>query len=87
MNKVVFYFGNWKIEYMYYVGLSCIRKLDDVYILELNEKKIIVFMYVIEEMDRLRVDFMLYFCVLILKDIFEDIKIVYYNIRFFYMYI
>lgn len=46
MNKVVLYFGSWKIEYMYYVGLSCIKKLNDVFILELNEKKIVVFKYV-----------------------------------------
>lgn len=46
MNKVVLYFWSWKIEYMYYVGLSGIKKLNDVFILELNEKKIVVFMYV-----------------------------------------
>lgn len=46
MNEVVLYFGSRKIEYMYYVGLSRIKKLNDVFILELNEKKIVVFKYV-----------------------------------------
>lgn len=39
MNKAVLHFGNRKTEHMHYVGLSRIRKLDDVHILELNEKK------------------------------------------------
>lgn len=61
--------------------------MEDVYILELNEKKIVVFSVVGEEMIRLWEYFFLYFCVLILSNILEDFKIVYYNCRFFYLYI
>lgn len=61
--------------------------MEDVYILELNEKKIVVFSVVSEEMIRLWEYFFLYFCVLILSNILEDFKIVYYNCRFFYLYI
>lgn len=61
--------------------------MEDVYILELNEKKIVVFSVVSEEMIRLWEYFFLYFCVLILSNILEDLKIVYYNCRFFYFYI
>lgn len=61
--------------------------MEDVYILELNEKKIVVFSVVSEEMIRLWEYFFLYFCVLILSNILEDLKIVYYNCRFFYLYI
>lgn len=38
-------------------------------------------------MERLRTETYMYLCVLILKDIISDFKIVYYNIRFFYLYI
>lgn len=38
-------------------------------------------------MERLRIEIYMYLCVLILKDIISDFKIVYYNIRFFYLYI
>lgn len=87
MNKAVLHFGNRKTEHMHYGGLSRIRKLDDVHILELNEKKITVSMHVIEEMDRLRADSMLHSCVPILKDISEDIKIVYHNTRSLHLHI
>lgn len=38
-------------------------------------------------MERIRIEIYMYLCVLILKDIISDFKIVYYNIRFFYLYI
>lgn len=38
-------------------------------------------------MERLRIEIYMYLCVLILKNIISDFKIVYYNIRFFYLYI
>lgn len=38
-------------------------------------------------MERLRIEIYMYLCVLILKDIISDFKIVYYNIKFFYLYI
>lgn len=38
-------------------------------------------------MERLRIEIYMYLCVLILKDIISDFKIMYYNIRFFYLYI
>lgn len=81
MSKAVMHFGNRKTDHMHYVGLSRIRRLDDVYILELNEKKISVYMHVVQEMKRLRTNCLLHSCVPILSDIREDLKIVYHNSR------
>lgn len=41
MVNAVLHFGKRKQEHIHYVGLSRIKKLEDVYILELNEKKLL----------------------------------------------
>jgi hypothetical protein len=81
MNRAVLHFGKRKQEHMHYVGLSRIKRLDDVYILELNENKITISKDVIQEMNRLRAHSLLHSCVPILSDITDDLKIVYHNSR------
>lgn len=51
---------------MYYVGLSWVRKLEDVFLLELNESKIFVLKSVVDEMDCLYLEVILYLCLLFL---------------------
>lgn len=87
MNKAVLHFGSRKIEHMHYVGLSRIKKLNDVFILELNEKKIAVSKHVMQEMERLRTETHMHSCVPILKDITSDLKIVYHNTRSLHLHI
>lgn len=79
MNQAVLHFGNRKTDHMHYVGLSRIRRLDDVYILDLNEKTISISMQVVQEMNRMRTHSLLHSCVPILSDIPDDLKIVYHN--------
>lgn len=73
---------------MYYVGLSCVICLENLYILYLNEKKIVVLIVVINEMRRFREECKFQFCV---ENLFNDYLIVlivfFFNIWFFYCYI
>lgn len=46
--------GKRKLDYIYYVGLSRVIYIRNLYIFSLNESKIKVFILVLEEMDRLR---------------------------------
>ena len=53
MQSAAVHFGKRKSDHMHYVGLSRIKKLCDVHILELNEKKISVSADVKAEMNRM----------------------------------
>ena len=66
---------------MHYVGLSRVRKLQDVYILNLNESKIAVSEQVVREMGRLRAEAPLRVCLPILGNLTSDVKVIYHNSR------
>lgn len=87
MVNAVLHFGKRKQEHIHYVGLSRIKKLEDVYILELNEKKIAVSSVVSEQMIRLREHSLLHSCVPILSNSLEVLKIVYHNCRSLHLHI
>lgn len=73
--------GTRKQEHMHYVGLSRVRKLQDVYILNLNESKIAVSEQVVREMGRLRAEAPLRVCLPILGNLTSDVKVIYHNSR------
>lgn len=81
MVNAELHFGKRKQEHIHYVGLNRIRKLEDVYTLELSVTKIVVSSVVSEEMYRLREHFLLHSCVPILSNILEDLKIGSHNCR------
>ena len=54
LNNVVLHFGSRKNDHIHYVGLSRVRSLNTIHILELNEKKITISTQVKAEMERLR---------------------------------
>ncbi|XP_069114560.1 uncharacterized protein [Argopecten irradians] len=81
MDTAVLHFGTRRQEHMHYVGLSRVRKLQDVHILHLNENKIAVSKEVMHEMSRMRQSAPLHSCVPILEQIHTDLKIVYHNVR------
>ena len=56
LQGAVVHFGKKRIDHIHYVGLSRVRNLDTIHILELNEAKITVSDDVIVEMERLRLN-------------------------------
>lgn len=86
MNKAVLHFGKRKQDHMHYVGLSRVRKLEDVFLLELNENKISVSKSVGDEMDRLYSE-ALHSCLPLLPNLNEDFKILYHNCRSLHLHI
>lgn len=87
MNKAVLHFGKRKQEHMHYVGLSRVRKLEDVFLLELNESKISVSKSVADEMDRLYSEATLHSCLPLLQNLNEDLKLLYHNCRSLHLHI
>lgn len=87
MDKAVLHFGKSKKEHIHYVGLSRIKKLEDVYILELNEKKIHLSQRVVDEMNPLWSESTLHSCLPLLQDINEEVKVVYHNSRSLHLHI
>lgn len=87
MNKAVLHFGKRKKEHMHYVGLSRVRKLEDVFLLELNENKISVSKSVGDEMDRLYSEATLHSCLPLLQNLNEDFKLLYHNCRSLHLHI
>ncbi|XP_061196745.1 uncharacterized protein LOC133205019 [Saccostrea echinata] len=81
MKKAVLDLGKRKQEHLHYVGLSRVRSLQDLHILELNDKKIAVSPKVIDEMRRLREHASLSLCLPNLQNITSDVKIVFHNSR------
>lgn len=81
LNDVVIDLGTRKQEHMHYVGLSRVRKLENLFISSLNEQKIALSAKVVKEMERLREDVVLRTCLPVLKHITSDLKIIYHNTR------
>lgn len=81
LSDVVIDLGIRKQEHMYYVELSRVRKLENLFISSLNEEKIAVSAKVVKEMKRLREDAVLRTCLRVLKHITSDLKIIYHNTR------
>ena len=54
LNGAVLHFGSRKNDHIHYVGLSRIKNLANLYIMELNEKKISICSDVKDEMNRLK---------------------------------
>lgn len=87
LNDVVVDLGTRKQEHMHYVALSRVRKLQNLFILSLNEQKITVSSNVVSEMQRLRENAVLRICLPILKNIASDLKIIYQNCRSLHLHI
>lgn len=87
LNNVVLDLGKRKLDHIHYVGLSRVRKLQDLHILSLNEEKIGVSKNVVCEMERLRNHAALWTCLPILENITSDLKIIYHNSRSLHLHI
>lgn len=74
LNNVVDDLGTRKQEHMHYVALSRVRKLQNLFILSLNEQKVTVSSNVVSEMQRLRENAVLRICLPILKNIASDVS-------------
>lgn len=81
VKQIVLDLGSRKQEHMHYVGLSRVRKLQDLFILNLNENKIAVSEQVVMEMNRLRLEASLWACLPMLENLNSDVKIIYHNTR------
>ena len=81
MDDGVLHFGKRKIDHIHYVGLSRIKKLTNVKILELNAEKIKVSQDVQNEMDRLRKESVLSFSLTHLMQDSSLCQIVFHNTR------
>lgn len=81
VKQIVLDLGSRKQEHMHYVGLSRVRKLQDLFILNLNENKIDVSEQVVMEMNRLRLEASLWACLPMLENLNSDVKIIYHNTR------
>lgn len=87
LNNVVLDLGKRKLDHIHYVGLSRVRKLQDLHILSLNEEKIGVSGNVVCEMERMRNHAALWTCLPILENITSDLKIIYHNSRSLHLHI
>lgn len=87
MKSVVINFGFRKNDYMYYVGFSRVIYIENLYIIYLNEKKMLLFLVVLEEMNRFRIEEKLNVCIdnLVVYG-FCIIVLILFNIRLFYKY-
>lgn len=87
MKSVVINFGFRKNDYMYYVGFSRVIYIENLYIIYLNEKKMSLFLVVLEEMNRFRIEEKLNVCIdnLVVYG-FCIIVLILFNIRLFYKY-
>lgn len=87
MKLVVINFGFRKNDYMYYVGFSRVIYIENLYIIYLNEKKMSLFLVVLEEMNRFRIEEKLNVCIdnLVVYG-FCIIVLILFNIRLFYKY-
>lgn len=87
MKLVVINFGFRKNDYMYYVGFSRVIYIENLYIIYLNEKKMLLFLVVLEEMNRFRIEEKLNVCIdnLVVYG-FCIIVLILFNIRLFYKY-
>lgn len=87
MKLVVINFGFRKNDYMYYVGFSRVIYIENLYIIYLNEKKMLLFFVVLEEMNRFRIEEKLNVCIdnLVVYG-FCIIVLILFNIRLFYKY-
>lgn len=87
MKLVVINFGFRKNDYMYYVGFSRVIYIENLYIIYLNEKKISLFLVVLEEMNRFRIEEKLNVCIdnLVVYG-FCIIVLILFNLRLFYKY-
>lgn len=54
LKSAVVHFGSRKNEHMHYVGLSRVTHIENLHIIQLNENKMALSPYVLEEMNRLR---------------------------------
>lgn len=87
MKLVVINFGFRKNDYMYYVGFSRVIYIENLYIIYLNEKKMLLFLVVLEEMNRFRIEEKLNVCIdKLVVDGFCIIVLILFNIRLFYKY-
>lgn len=87
MKLVVINFGFRKNDYMYYVGFSRVIYIENLYIIYLNEKKMSLFLVVLEEMNRFRIEEKLNVCIdnLVVYG-FCIIVLILFNLRLFYKY-
>lgn len=76
VKQIVLDLGSRKQEHMHYVGLSRVRKLQDLFILNLNENKIAVSEHVVMEINRLRLEASLWACLSRLENLNSDVKII-----------
>lgn len=80
-------FGKKKIDYLYYVVLSRVKKLLNVYLLNFDESIIKVLDFVVEEMNRLRIIVNVFVIIFLLYNIVGNVlKIIFYNCRLFKKY-